>query len=164
MNVFEFAMQMELDGRAMYEEHAAVVKLPELKSILRELAADEQKHYNLFKAMNEGHKVEFEEAKATTIVTSVKNVFQTLKAQDKQFSFGSDTRTVWDKARDIERKSEAFYREKGKEIDDPRQQKIFNRIADEEHKHWQMIEHVIQFLDDPKSWLEDAEWNRHEPR
>ncbi|HOP07951.1 MAG TPA: ferritin family protein [candidate division Zixibacteria bacterium] len=159
MDAFEFAMQMELDGKAMYEEHAAKADIPGLKTILLDLAADEQKHYNIFKAMKEGRSVEYEEAKATKIVDSVRNVFQTLKAQNKDFSFSDDVRTVWDKARDIEKKSEAFYRRKGNEAGDEKQKHIFNRIADEEHKHWQMIEHVIQFLDQPRSYLDDAEWN-----
>jgi len=32
-------------------------------------------------------------------------------------------------------------------------------IADEEHTHWALIENVLQFLDRPKQWLENAEWN-----
>jgi len=162
MDVFEFAMQMETDGKAMYEEHAAKVEIPELKQILLELAADEQKHYNLFKAMSEGKTVDYDEGSKTNIVASVKNVFQQLKEQDKDFTFGSDAREVWDKARDIEKKSEAFYRSKMEEVETDAQKNVLKRIADEELRHWQMIEHVIQFLDRPKSWLEDAEWNKSE--
>ena len=44
MNIFEYAMKMELDGKQYYEESAAKVGNPELKRILMELAGDEEKH------------------------------------------------------------------------------------------------------------------------
>ena len=53
MNIFEFAMKMEEDGRAFYLENAEKTSLPGLKRILTELAEDELKHYLLFKALND---------------------------------------------------------------------------------------------------------------
>jgi len=162
MNIFEYAMKMETDGKAFYEGHAAKVNSSELKDILLQLANDEQKHYEIFKAMHEGKTVEYEVTKKTTILKSIKNVFNTLQAAGKDFSFPSDARNIWVEAREIEKKSEDFYREKAGELDDQKQKDILNKIADEEHKHWVTIEYVIQFLDRPKTWLEDAEWNNLE--
>lgn len=162
MDIFEYAMKMEQDGKAFYEEQATKTELAELKNILLELAADEQKHYNIFKAMKEGKKTEYEEGKKTKIVTSVKNVFEDLKSRNQDFAFPGDIVAAWEEAREIEKKSEDFYREKAGEVGAQEQKHILNRIADEEHKHWQTIENVIQFLNRPQSWLEDAEWNHME--
>lgn len=162
MNIFEYAMKMEMDGKAFYEGHAAGVASPELKDILLQLANDEQKHYEIFKAMHDGKTVEYEVAKKTTILKSIKNVFNTLQAADKDFSFPPDARDIWMEAREIEKKSEDFYREKAGELDNQKQKDILNKIADEEHKHWLTMENIIQFLDRPKTWLEDAEWNNLE--
>ena len=162
MDIFEFAMKMETDGRNFYLEHAAKAPSPELKKILEELARDEEKHYAIFKAMKENRTVEYEEAGKTNILRSVKNVFENLKAQDKDFAFPVDAQKIWEKAREIERKSETFYREKANEVEDEKQKHILGRIADEEHKHWVTVESVIKFLDRPKHWLEDAEWNNLE--
>ena len=52
MNVFEHAMKMEQDGRAFYLEHAGKTSNAALKRVLEELADDELKHYNIFKAMH----------------------------------------------------------------------------------------------------------------
>ena len=60
---------------------------------------------------------------------------------------------------EIEKKSEDFYRLKVDEESSEEVKKTLNIIADEEHKHWILIEHVLQFLDRPKQWLADAEWN-----
>ena len=158
MNVFEFAMRMEEDGRAFYLENADKAGHPALKRVLVELAEDELKHYNIFKAMRDGHKAEYKEAEKTTILSTVKNVFESLKAQKKEFSFRTDARNIWTEAQEIERKSEDFYRQRAEEMENDSQKHILNRIADEEHKHWVTMQNVIQFLDRPRQWLEDAEW------
>ena len=162
MNVFEFAMQMEMDGKAYYEENAARVDDPGLKKILMELAEDEQKHYNLFKALKDGADARFEAAEETKILTSVKNVFQTMKDKNQSFAFADEAKNIWAEAQLVEKKSEEFYREKAKEVDDDNQKNILNKIADEERKHWVTLESVIQFLKRPEQWLEDAEWNHIE--
>lgn len=162
MNIFEYAMKMEEDGRALYLEHAEKTKSPRLKSILVELAEDELKHYNLFMAMRDGKAAKYEEGSTTKILSSVKNVFQAMKAEGEDLPTNGDDRALWDKARSIEKESEKFYREKAGEVDDDNQKNILNRIADEEHRHWVALDNVIGYLDRPKQWLEDAEWSNLE--
>jgi len=162
MNIFEYAMKMEEDGRAFYLEHAKKTSIPEFRRVLIELAEDELKHYNIFKAIRDGQAAEYKEAEKTTILSTVKNVFESLKAGSKKLSFGTDAKNLWQQAQEIEKKSEDFYRQKAGEVDNETQKLIFNHIADEEHKHWVTLENVIQFLDRPKQWLEDAEWNNLE--
>ncbi len=162
MNIFEYAMKMEEDGRAFYLEHAEKVGVPELKKVLVELAEDELKHYNLFKAMRDNQSAEYRESTKTTVLTTVKNVFEELKTENKKLSFGKEARSIWEKAREVEKKSEDFYREKAEEVADENQKHVLNRIADEEHKHWLIMEQMIQFLDRPDQWLEDAEWHHLE--
>jgi len=159
MDVFEHAMKMEQDGRDFYLEHAGKTTEPALKRILEELAADELKHYNLFKAMRDRQKAEYKEAEKTTIIATAKNVFEEMRGQSRNFSFPGNVRQLWEIACDVEKKSEAFYRDKAREMSDENQKRIWNRIADEEHRHWHTIEQVIQFLDRPRQWLADAEWN-----
>lgn len=158
MNIFEHAMKMEEDGRSFYLEHAEKTGNPLLKKVLLELSDDELKHYNLFKAMRDHQAVEYKEAEKTTILDTVKNVFETMKTEKQDFTFPDDARNIWETAREIERKTEAFYRDQAKQLDDDAQKLILTRIADEEHRHWVTIENVIQFLDRPKQWLVDAEW------
>lgn len=162
MNIFEFAMKMEEDGRAYYLEHAEKTNLPGLKRILTELAEDELKHFNIFKAMRDAEKVEYEEAEGTTILSTLKNVFQSLKAENKSHTFKGDVKKIWEQALEVEEKSENFYREKVRDVDDENRKRILNKIADEEHKHYVAIENVIRFLDRPREWLEDAEWSNLE--
>ena len=162
MNVFEYAMKMETDGRNFYLEHARKIDTPAFRQILEQLAEDELKHYNIFKTMAEGRKAEYREGEKTTILATVKNVFESLRDEKRQFSFAADAKKIWEEAREIEKRSESFYREKARGLGDKGQVIILNRIADEEHRHWVTMQNVIQFLDRPSHWLENAEWSNLE--
>jgi rubrerythrin len=164
MNVFDFAMQMEQDGRAYYENLAEQAENAVLKQILINLAEDEIKHYNLFKKMRDGDisAVADMEATGTRVLENAKNVFQEMDQNATSAGFTDDIIAAWGKARDVEKKSEDFYREKADEESDENKKNVIIRIADEEHKHWLLIENVINFLKRPGQWLEDAEWNNFE--
>ncbi|HZV82039.1 MAG TPA: ferritin family protein, partial [Geobacteraceae bacterium] len=51
MNVFDFAMKMEADGKALYEKLAAETGVSELKRIFTLLAAAEDEHCKAIGAM-----------------------------------------------------------------------------------------------------------------
>ena len=161
MNVFEFAMKMEKDGQAYYEEHAAKETNSALKKIWQQLAKDEAKHYEIFRRMKSGEIGEAAKmAKVTTqILTNVKTIFEELAAKEQDFKFNKDVFEAWEKAQDVEIETEEFYRQKHDEEKDPEVKKAFGLLADEENKHVNLIEHVLDFLHEPRSWLEDAEWN-----
>ncbi len=161
-DIFEYAMKMETDGRTFYLDQAQKAEQRQFKEIWEQLADDELKHYNLFKAIRDGHKATYDEGTHTTILAATMNVFEELKASGKDFTFAQDVAKAWKEAREVERKSEDFYRAKAKEVDSEAKRTILNRIADEEHKHFVTLDHVIQFLDRPKQWLEDAEWHHLE--
>jgi rubrerythrin len=161
MNVFEFAMKMEKDGKEYYEEHAAKEKLPALKKIWTQLAADETKHLEIFRRMKDG---EIKEAAkmattGTEILDKATTVFKELAKGKEDFLFSKDIFAAWEKAQDVEIETEEFYRQKQDEEKDPEVRKAFGMIADEEAKHVNLIEHVLDFLHEPRSWLDDAEWS-----
>jgi len=126
------------------------------------MANDELKHYNIFKAMKNHESAEYKDDNKTTIIDTVKTIFEELREANKDYTAESDFRKVWEVALDTEKKAESFYREKIAEVDDENNKRILKKIADEEHNHWVAIENVIQFLDKPTRWLEDAEWNNLE--
>ncbi|PWB69667.1 hypothetical protein C3F09_10195 [candidate division GN15 bacterium] len=162
MNVFEYAMKMETDGRLFYLDHAGKVTVPELKKILLELADDELKHYNLFKALRDSQPAEYKQSQKTTILATVKNVFEAMKSANKDFQFASEAVKIWQQALEVEKKSEQFYREKAKEVTHANEKMILTSIADEEHRHWVTLNNVIQFINRPKNYLADAEWSNLE--
>ncbi len=160
MNVFEFAMQMEKDGEAFYRKMADNAGNNVIKNVLLDLADDEVKHYNIFKRFRDGDLSGAEMMKdSTKVMEKAKNVFQQIADSGDQPNFSGEVVTAWKEAQGIEKKSEDFYREKASDENRPEVQKTLNLIADEEHKHWTLIENVLHFLERPKQWLENAEWN-----
>ncbi len=158
MGVYDFAMQMEKDGEAYYRDLASNTGDKGLQTILTMMADEEVKHYNTFKAMNEGKS----DMPESTIMNSVKNVFEELhdQGENKVGAFGTEARDAYLKAQEVEKKSEDLYREKAEAEGDEKIKKTLHRIADEEHRHWQILENMIEMIDNPKSWLENAEWRQ----
>ncbi len=162
--IFDFAMRMEQDGRAYYEKEAAKTNVPALKKILLGLAEDEIRHYNIFKNLKEQHSADLGDLseKTTAIMTTARNLFEEMANEGSDVDTHNEAIEVWTHAQEIEKKSEDFYKAKAKEVDNPRAKEMLIKIAAEEAKHWAVIESVRQFLERPKTWLEDSEWSHLE--
>lgn len=162
--IFDFAMQMEQDGKDYYEKEAAKTNIPALKKILLGLAEDEIRHYNIFKKLKDQHSDDLGELseKNTEIMKTTRNVFEEMAKSGTEFDVKSEAIEIWNHAQEVEKKSEDFYLKKAEEVDNPKAKEMLIKIAAEEAKHWAVIESVRQFLERPKTWLEDAEWSNLE--
>ena len=90
MDVLEFAMQMELDGKAHYEKLEGMTPVPWMKKVFSILAADEEDHYEVMKGMKSGALVELA---GSTALETAKNLFQTMLIEE---SILADLRTKLD--------------------------------------------------------------------
>ena len=157
MNIFDFAMQMEKDGEAYYRKLASEAGDEGLAEIFNMMASDEVKHFETFKKLKEKQAAAMPE---TAVLKNSKNVFAALKTKAVQPN--KDQVKAYKMAQELEKKSEDFYRQKVLEVDDKQIKKLFAKIADEEKKHFFLLENIIQFVLRPQTWLEDAEFNHLE--
>jgi rubrerythrin len=157
MEILDFAMQMEKDGENYYRELAAKVKEEGVSRILLMMADDEVKHYKIFQAMKKGNP----EMEGTRVLAGAKNIFEGMKGQ-QDFKFDGTERDALEKARKVEEKSESFYREKSEEVSSEQHKELFQRIADEERRHKHLIDHMMEFVTRPETWLDDAEFSNLE--
>jgi rubrerythrin len=155
MDIYEFAMKMEKDGENYYRELAKKAVNTGLSNIFTMLADAEVGHYDIFKKMEEKKKVKVGHTK---ILSKVKNVFVRMKEADETTGVGITQTELYKKAREIEKKSRDFYLEKAGEVKDPDRKEIFRKIADEEKKHYLILEEIIEFVSRPRTWLENPEW------
>jgi len=156
MNVFDLAMQMEKDGEKYYQHLAEKTTNTGMRNILGLLAGDEAKHFQVLQKMKEAVKAELE---STPILSRSKNIFQLLRDEKNWDDLPVTQVDLYRKARDIETQSFKFYIDKGRETSDPRVQKMFYLIAEEEKRHEFLLEHILQFVSRPQTWLENAEFN-----
>jgi rubrerythrin len=156
MNIFEYAMQMELDGKAYYEKLAAETPSVGLKTIFTNLAADEQKHFETFKALKGGLSALVAESKT---LENNKNVFERLVA-------GKETPVTLEKSLDgyrhgmeNEKDSANFYEDAAKKEGNPEIAKLLLRIAAEEWDHYRILENLYQFTLAPENFLAWGEFS-----
>jgi len=154
MNIFEYAMQMEKDGEDYYRQLAQQTTNNGLKTILTMLADEEVKHYNTIEKM----KTAKPQMAETTILTDAKNVFVQVQESGESFDFDLGQIELYRKAQDIEEASRDFYLEKAGQVEEEYQKDIFLRLANEEKKHYFLLENIIEFVSRPKTWLENAEF------
>jgi len=160
MDIFEFALKMEADGKAYYEKQAALIDNPELKNILLNLAEEEKHHIEIFKRLrdNPDDVSGGELLSGEKTLKNVRNIFEQMAQANDNKPFGDDSITVWKTALQNEIKAEAFYREKAALENDPKRKALLERIADEEENHKQMIDGVIMFLKQPQAFAESAQY------
>jgi rubrerythrin len=149
-------MQMEQDGEAYYREMASKCNVPGLKKILDMLADDEVGHYDTLKKLKEGVDAE---VSGSMVLESAKNIFREIKDTAAGFDFDVSEIDQYNKAIEIEKKSEDFYREKANEVEQPGLKDILLNIAEDEKKHRFLLKNTVEFLSRPKTWIENAEFN-----
>lgn len=154
MSILEYALQMEKDGETYYRKLAQQTTNKGTQTILTMLADEEVKHYKAIKRMQ----TDVSEMAETTILTDAKNVFVQIKESDECFDFDIREKELYKKARDIEEASRKFYLEKANEVEPGRQRELFLQLAEEEKKHYFLLENIIEFISRPEQWLEDAEF------
>ena len=153
-NIFEYAMQMEKDGEDYYRQLAQKAGNKGMKTILTMLADEEVKHYNTLEKI-QTQKTQIAESE---ILTDAKNVFVQIKESGDSFNFDINEVELYKKALDIEKKSRDFYTEKANELTEEYQKELFLNLADEEQKHYVLMDNIIEFVSQPEQWLENAEF------
>lgn len=156
MNIFEFAIKMELDGKAYYEKLADETSVAGLKTIFTKLAADEQKHCDTIQAMKAGTAWTMAE---TTILNEAKNLFEDM-ANDRNIT-GSLKKSLdgYQHARKIEADSVRFYEDMANKESNPEFRQLFLRIADEEKKHYNIMDNLYDFVLAPENFLAWGEFS-----
>ena len=154
MKIYEFAKQMEQDGETFYREMAAQTADPGVQRILDMLADDEVKHYQIIAQLEKTATAP--EMAPTDILTNARNVFEQMRGEG--LDLGGLQVEVYQQAQELEQKSQDFYRERANESSNPAHKALFVKLADEERRHYFLLDHMIEFVDRPRTWIEDAEF------
>jgi rubrerythrin len=153
MDIFAYAVKMEKDGEAYYRQLAHRTGNKGLRTILAMLADEEVKHQKVIEQMQTTDA----EVPVGEVLTRAKNIF--VEIRDSGLPLPDDTSQVdlYKKALALERKSEEFYASHAGQAGDG-QATAFKALSAEERKHAILIEHLIEFVSRPETWLEDAEF------
>jgi len=146
MDIYKYAMQMELDGKHFYHDLAKKTNNTGIKSILTMMAESEAKHYNVILSMQKNDKTQY--SADTEVLTNVKNIFMKMK-EEKEIDIDISQVEFYKKALDVEINSEKFYLEKADEEKDHNRKEIFLTLANEEKSHCDILKNIVNLAEAP---------------
>jgi rubrerythrin len=153
MNAFKYAQKMEMDGIKFYQDQAAGTTHSGFKKILELLIHQERKHYDYFVALEKQAKVEM---MPEFPAREAENIFHQLRKQNEGFDFSSEEINAYEKALEIEKRSEDFYRKWARGVQDETLKKQILMVADEEQKHVILVNELVTYINRPSQWVEHA--------
>lgn len=156
MNIFELAMKMELDGKAYYEKLAAESEVTGLKKIFVSLAADEQKHYDTILTIKSGSSAAMTDS---AVLVETKNLFADLMRDKSIAGSLQSSLDAYEHARKIEADSIRFYMDAAEKERNQETAGLLLRIADEEKKHYNIMDNLYDFALAPHNFLAWGEFS-----
>lgn len=156
MKVFDFAMKMELQGKAYYQTLADSARIPELKGIFSGLAADEQKHYDLLRDLKEGNNWNMADS---TVLQKARSVFTDIIERPGARQEMQDALDAYQSALKVEAESVRLYEEMAKKEEDPVLVRLYLTLANEEKSHYNILDNICEYV---KSTKDYAPWRESE--
>jgi len=160
MDILDQAIDFEYRGNKFYAEHAAKATHPAVKAILSDLAADELRHADFLKQIKAGAAREF---KPTQSFHHIRDVIQ--QTVMNNLNFLSDEVGIQDvliAALAFEDKARRHYESEAFKVYDAEVQGLLKRLAREEQRHYNLIDSLLKFIDNPKNILETQEFQHYD--
>jgi len=156
MNVFDFALKMEEDGRAYYQKLVAETSVPEFKTIFAMLADAEQAHHDAIEAMKKGVSAEQVDSK---VLEKAKNVFQKILERKQTLASLKEDPDGFKHAIRIAEEGIKLYEEMAGKETNPVAVKVLLMLAEEEKKHLEIMENIYDFAEAPHTFLAWGEFS-----
>jgi rubrerythrin len=156
MNVFDFALKMEEDGKTFYEKLAAETNVHELKMIFSMLASAEEEHHEALDVMKKNIPPDKADSK---VLENARNIFHVLlKRKDAIDMLKNDP----DGYRHVIKTAVAgikLYEEMAGKETNKDAAKILLMLAEDEKKHLEIMENIYDFAEAPKNFLAWGEFS-----
>ncbi len=155
MNEFDFAIKMEQDAEKLYRDLAKKASTPGVKQIFTMLADDEAMHeraLEILKRKNGGKDLN------DNFIPEVTTVFEKMRDHINEIELSKDQLDDYRIALNIEKKGYAYYKEQFEKSDSPEAKHLFKSLANQEKYHIRTVENLVEMLERPKWWVENAEF------
>lgn len=152
----ETAIKMETDAMKFYREAIGKTGHPLGKRIFEGFVVDELRHLRMLQDIMNNLDIE------VTVVhpkQDIKTVFSELKDQMMQrISATTGEREAVKIALDFEKEGYRFYEEAAREAAEDKEKKLFEVLAVEEKRHYELLENTHRFLENTGDWFM---WEEH---
>ena len=155
MKILDFAIKMEQDGYAFYQQSAQNLHDPAARRMLLSLAQDEKRHEKIIENYRAG-KIMMINAQN---LADVKNVFEQLAREKRGFINENDNLAdVLRMGIQAEQKSVALYRDLAQQAPSDQARQLWEKLQTEETHHEKLLSMTLEYLDNPNIVLETAEF------
>ena len=158
--IWEKAKQFETEGRILYEQLAKEAPGKELAGAFTRLALEEERHYRLFDSLEKSMPVE--SAASAAVIADVPKFFESLarelRGNDTALKAVQGSGHAYRKALTMEKRSVEFYTQVLSQVEDAFQKAAVSQVISEEELHVKIFEGFLEFVREPRSWTEDAEF------
>lgn len=156
MNVFDFALKMEEDGKMFYEKLAAETVEAELKTIFSILAASEEEHRKSIETMMMDVAPVDADSK---VLEKSRNVFEGLLEKKNAIDMLKGDPDGYRHAIKFAMAGIKLYEDLAKKESNPATSRILLMLAEEERKHLEIMENIYDFVEAPKDFLAWGEFS-----
>jgi rubrerythrin len=157
MNVFETALQKELDVKSHYEKLAGGTSLPGIAKIFTLLAEDEQKHYDAIRALMEGS--DPGSVSGSIALDTARKLLTTFTGDTDTAATLKNDLESYRHALKIESESVKFYEKIAENEKDIRIKQVVTVILEEEKKHYTIVANLYDFALEPEYFLAWGEFS-----
>jgi len=155
MNAYQYALKVEKEGEKYYRELAEKAPYSGLKMVFNILANEEVKHYQVIKDMMKDPTIN---AGKLDIILDTKTIYETLSIENDGVNFNNDEIKFYEEAIRREDGAQKFYLEKAEELESENEKQVFIKLAEEEGKHTVVLQNILDYLQEPKNFVEAAEF------
>lgn len=141
MNIYEYAMKMELDGKKYYTELMETAENRGVKVIFNIMAQEEQSHYDILKGLMNNIELKSE----STVLDVAKNVFELMFDNTDKVSTTISQDALFHVLK-LEKESIRFYEEQSEKAESNLEKKVFEKLVVEEKKHYTLIENLLDHI------------------
>lgn len=156
MDIFKFAINMELEGKKYYLKQAEKNKDNSLFEVFKSLAEDEDMHAELISSKKKGSKF----SKKSIKKSQAKSLFSDNSQKISEIKIVPEQLEAYQFALDKEKESIDLYKELSNKSDVDKE--LFDFLIEEEEKHYALVANMVELLSHPKDWVESAEFGVRE--
>ena len=154
-NVFDVIKEREKVMEQYYRDLVKKTTNQGIKSILLMIADEESKHFDHFESM----KKQIANPEKSTLLVDSRKILKTLKQNKNITPINISQLELYEKIRDEEKRSEILFKDLANNENDRELKAIYDQVANEEHRHYLIMDEICEFIARPNDWIESPEFS-----
>ncbi len=157
MEFMKTAMELEIEAIKKYRDLAEQCSAHEgVRRILHMLIADHEEHLASLRTMQDEKGASRGEPET---FSEIKQLLEKMRAQKDTFSCSMNQLHLYREARDLVLEKQELYKKIQSTLPDLPGRNRLEALIKEEGKQAQVLDNIIQMVERPEQWLEDAEFS-----